>query len=72
MWTLDLLLMAAMVDELRWLHWAKTKAGAKGRDAPKPIPRPGIEPAETKVVGSTSTPLDRARDRYTVKRRPAA
>jgi hypothetical protein len=37
------MLLAAIADVLRWLQWAKTKDGQKGRNAPDPIPRPGVK-----------------------------
>lgn len=42
MWGLPEMLAADIADSLRWLMWAKTKDAQKGRNAPKPIPRPGI------------------------------
>jgi hypothetical protein len=41
-WTLTNLLLATIADVLRWLQWAKTKDGAKNRNQPDPIPRPGV------------------------------
>lgn len=32
--TLEQILLARMVDELSWLHWAKTKDGPKNRNRP--------------------------------------
>lgn len=68
-WTPDMHLLAVIADSLRWLQWAKTKDASKGRNPPKPIPRPGIEPDEKKTTG-TAIPLDQARDRYKVARLP--
>lgn len=31
----DTLLMLAVLDELRWLHWSKTKDAQKNRNTPK-------------------------------------
>lgn len=45
-WDLPTLLLAEAVDQLRWLHWAKTEAAANGGDPPAPIPRPGVAPQE--------------------------
>jgi hypothetical protein len=42
-WTLTNMLLAAIADVLRWLQWAKTKDGQKGRGQPDPIPRPGVK-----------------------------
>lgn len=41
-WTLTNMLLATIADVLRWLQWAKTKDGQKGRGAPEPIARPGV------------------------------
>lgn len=38
------MLTAAAVDALNLLVWFKTKDGAKNKNRPDPIPRPGIEP----------------------------
>lgn len=54
MWGLTEMLTADMVDSLRWLIWAKTKDGQKGRNPPKPVPRPGVQQPER--IG-TKTPL---------------
>lgn len=42
-WTLTNHLLAMIADALRWLQWAKTKDGAKGRNRPEPITRPGVK-----------------------------
>lgn len=49
-WTTADYLLADMADSLRWLMWSKTKAAESGRDAPKPIPRPGDEPEEVTAM----------------------
>lgn len=41
-WTRTNLLLAAIVDLLRWLQWSKTKDGRKNRNRPEPLPRPGV------------------------------
>ncbi|MGI5222493.1 DUF5361 domain-containing protein [Nocardia sp. CA-290969] len=41
-WGLTEQLLASAVDALTLLVWAKTKDAQKGRNRPKPIPRPGI------------------------------
>ena len=33
----DILLGVAILDELRWLHWSKTKDAEKGRNVPKSL-----------------------------------
>ena len=38
-WTTDRMLAAAMVNDLAWLVWSKTKDGEKNRNRPKPIGR---------------------------------
>lgn len=38
------LLLAQVADSLAWLVWAKSKDGARNRNQPKPIPRPGVRP----------------------------
>lgn len=42
-WTLTNQLLASIVDVLRWLQWAKTEDGSKGRNMPEPIERPGVK-----------------------------
>jgi hypothetical protein len=55
-WQLPEMLLAAAVDRLTWLAWAKTKDGQKGRNVPKPIPRPGVEGPER--IGNQPVSLD--------------
>lgn len=53
-------LLATQVDMLAWLRWAKTEDGSKGRNRPKPLPRPGMPDAdETEVrhFGADPVPL---------------
>lgn len=45
-WGLSEMLIADVADTLRRLWWAKTRDGQKGRNPPKPIPRPGIAKPE--------------------------
>lgn len=43
-WNHTTLLLAAAVDELRWLHWSNTEGSRDGTvPAPEPIPRPGVQ-----------------------------
>jgi hypothetical protein len=42
-WTVEEHLSLSIIDRLNVLVWQKTAAAAKGRDAPKPLPRPGGE-----------------------------
>lgn len=46
MWGLTEMLLADIVDSQRWQVWAKTKDGHKGRNRPKPVPRPGVPKPE--------------------------
>ncbi|MBF6459801.1 hypothetical protein IU433_12215 [Nocardia puris] len=57
-WGIAELLLAQIADKANWLAWTKTKAAQKGRGAPKPIPRPGVEPVEK--IGNTVMTLDQA------------
>lgn len=41
-WTPDRQLMATIADRLAVLIWQPTENGRKGRNPPKPIPRPGV------------------------------
>jgi len=46
------MLQASMVDLLNILVWFKTADGQKGRNRPKLVPRPGVEPdKDTKSHG---------------------
>ncbi|MDN6706374.1 DUF5361 domain-containing protein [Corynebacterium glyciniphilum] len=53
MWTPDRQLLASAVDLLSVQVWQPTKDGRRGRNRPKPIPRPGVKDAgrETKKRG---------------------
>ena len=53
-WTPDLMLLAALVDEIRVLRWEFEKVNFKGKSKrPEPIPRPGVQPSvERDVVGA--------------------
>lgn len=50
-WGVQEQLLAEIADTLHWLQWTKTKdAAAKPpRNAPDPIPRPGIKPKQVEV-----------------------
>ena len=67
-WDLHAQLAADVADTNRLLLWAKTKDGAKNRNRPKPIPRPGVQSDEKRRGGKTSVPLDQAASRYKVSR----
>lgn len=64
MWGLPEQLLAGAVDALHFLQWSKTTDGAKGRNRPKPIPRPGVTPDETeeRQIGSQPVTLDELDD----------
>lgn len=49
-WGLDQQLLASIFDTLRLLVWMQSEDGAEGRNRPKPLPRPGVEPDEDKSV----------------------
>lgn len=58
-WTLNEQLLALVADYLAWLQWAQTEDGSKGRNRPKPIPRPGVEPdLDVQKFGSDPVALD--------------
>lgn len=61
-WSTTDYLLAMIADAQAWLVWAKTEDGAKNRNRPKPLPRPGVtDPsveAETRHFGGDPIPLD--------------
>ena len=58
-WGLSEQLLALIGDYLAWQVWAQSKDGEKGRNRPKPIPRPGVEPDEdVRTFGSDPVALD--------------
>ena len=59
-WSLDVQMLAEVLNAVRWLQWAKTEDGAKGRNRPKPIQPPWVEDPdrETRHFGSNPVPLD--------------
>ncbi len=59
-WTVSDYLAAAQVDLLAGANWQR--AGGKGR-RPKPIDRPGAQPANRQRMGTQSIPLDEIKDR---------
>lgn len=50
-------LLADVVDRLSILVWAKTKDGARNRNRPDPVPRPGDVP-QSRKLGTTALPMD--------------
>ena len=71
-WGLSELLLAEAVDTLRIIAWQKTKDGAKGRNQPEPIPRPGVEPTKKKRGGTSTTDIADAPKRYAIGRTKSA
>lgn len=65
-WDLHAHLAADLVDLTHLLVWFKTKDGSKGRNRPKPYPRPGVEDADKskKVRKGDVITLDAARDLF--------
>lgn len=65
-WSTTDYLLAQVVDSQAWLVWAKTEDGAKNRNRPRPLPRPGMTPdvgeAEVRHFGSDPIPLDELHD----------
>ena len=58
-WGLSEQLLALVADYLAWMQWAQSTDGEKGRNRPRPIPRPGVEPdVERSVFGSDPVALD--------------
>lgn len=59
-WGLSEQLLADIADKLAIQIWFKTKDGQKGRNRPKPIKRPGVDPNEGQDVkrfgGGTKKP----------------
>ncbi|MGW4634340.1 DUF5361 domain-containing protein [Nocardia sp. NPDC004415] len=49
-------LLADVSDSLRWLVWARTDDGRRGRNRPEPIQRPGRQSDRERV--GTATQLD--------------
>lgn len=66
-WTLTNQLLAAAVDVLRWLQWAKTEDGSKGRNMPDPIERPGVK-SKTRPAHPKGRGLPRSKLRRILKR----
>lgn len=42
-WSLSDQLLASAVDALHVANWQRSEDGAKGRNRPRPIPRPGVD-----------------------------
>lgn len=56
-WGIHEHLLASAVDALRVANWQRSADGAKGRNYPEPIPRPGVKPSGTQI-GSEPLTLD--------------
>lgn len=54
-WTSDRALLAAMVNDLNWLVWSKTKDARHNRNRPKPIGPSAKRPDERRIVGMAMT-----------------
>ena len=63
-WDLHAHLAADLVDLTHLLVWFKTADGSKGRNRPKPYPRPGVEDDTKKVRKGDVVTLDSARDLF--------
>lgn len=55
-WTSDRALLAAMVNDLNWLVWSKTKDAKHNRNRPKPIGPSAKRPDERHIVGMAMAP----------------
>lgn len=62
MWNNEAMLLASAVDTLRVIAWQKTRDGSKGRNAPAPIPRPGVVPTTRKTTGK-AVPMNELRSK---------
>jgi Family of unknown function (DUF5361) len=69
-WTRTDMLLASAVDALHWLQWVKTKDGAKNRNRPKPIPRPGYIEKPRKGAKPKPTPLSKIKTLFTQRNNP--
>ena len=49
-WTTGEHLAAAAVDALAVANWQRSKDGSEGRNAPKPVSRPGVEAVKTSTA----------------------
>lgn len=67
-------LLATAVDTLRLLVWMQSKDGAKNRNRPKPLPRPGVKQGKQRVEKKDLLvlPVDEVKRRLALPRRAAA
>jgi hypothetical protein len=63
-WGRSNMLLAEMVDSLHWLQWAKTKAGQKGRNRPRLVPRPGVGTQQRQGAKPKASPLSVIKKRF--------
>lgn len=73
-WGVSEYLLAVIADSLRWLVWAKTKDAKRGRNKPKPIPRPGDsdkKQSKGTFKGAVSMTVDEVKRRLALPRRKA-
>lgn len=62
-WGLLEQLAAAMVDAQNLANWLQSKDGAKNRNRPKPIPRPGVKAdKDINKFGKDAVPIDEMAD----------
>jgi len=70
-WSRGEQLLAAVVDFLALHWWAQTKDGAKNRNRPKQIPRPGVEDgSKARMKGAVLLPVDEVKRRLALPREP--
>lgn len=68
-WTRENMLLAEVADSLHWLQWAKTKSGSKGRNKPKPIPRPGVTAPAREGSKPKASPVSVIKERFANRHR---
>lgn len=54
-------LLAVIADGITAGNWMQSRDGQKNRNRPKPIPRPGVEPSDTRY-GSKAESIDSIRE----------
>lgn len=69
-WLLDEQLAALVADRLQVLIWQKTGDGQKGKNVPKPIPRPGFEDDSKGTIRGSRMSVREA-ERWAKRRRAA-
>jgi len=71
-WDRTNMLLASIDDRLHWLQWAKTANGRKGRNRPKPIPRPGYMTEQREGAKVKAAPLSEVRSKFAKRYATAA